>query len=371
MSIGVMAGILLVAGFMAVQFSPRASAPSKAAAPTTAAVDYGAPLPSVRLIWVQDPNHAGGLIGFDWTGQPRGIVKRAQPLGEGESLAQSPDGSTFAYTPAAKGGYQQFLDRFGNPLPGLDSSVRSQSQMWADDSRHMCALDFSGGLGGQWMINLRLPGAAPTSGSVVGLDPTIVQSGIIALSLVACSVRNDRAVIEYNYFGRPTEFWIVRISDGAIVQQHTYATGELVSVTASPGGDVIAENSGKSACQAAPAAASTFIRHASDLSAITTLDPSIGVLGFNSDGSLALVTLTPQAPGTATDLAVIDANNGNVVWRYKGTEQFSTYLEEPDGVDIAVMTRALGDTSIHPSVSIVIVRGRTGETNIPGRYPLL
>jgi hypothetical protein len=259
----------------------------------------------------------------------------------------------------------------GQPLPSQDSTVRYQDQMWADDSLHMCTLDSSGGLDSQWRIGLRLPGAAPASVSVVALDSPNLRSGIIALSFAACSARNDRAVIAYSYMSRPTEFWAIRISDGAILSHRTYPADDLVNVTASSDGAVIAENSGKSTGQVAPAAASTVIRRASDLSVLTTLDPSIGVLGFNSDDSLALVSLTPWASGVATDLAVIDTQNGKMIWRSKWNEEFTGFVAEPGGRDLAVLLQAPGDTSLHASVNIVIVRSYTGETDIPGRYPLL
>jgi hypothetical protein len=367
-SFAILAGILIVTAFLAVEFSPHPAAPA-AAKPTQVVADYGSPPPSVPLVWVQDPNHGGWLIGFDWTGKPRGTVKLAQPIDQFARLSQSPDGSGFAYAPpAAKGGYTQFLDRLGQPLPSHDSTVRYQDQMWADDSVHMCALGSSGGLDSQWRIGLRLPGAAPTSGSVVALESPNLHSGIIAVSFAACSLRNDRAVIAYSYMQRPAEFWLVRISDGAILSHHTYPADQLVNITTSSDASLIAENSGKFTGQVAPAAASTVIRRASDMSAMLTLDPSIGVVGFNSDDSMALVTLTPWAAGVATDLALIDVQTGKTVWRSKGSEEFAGFLAEPKGRDIAVMRKAPNDSSLHPSVNLVIVSAFTGETDIPGRY---
>jgi len=356
-SFGVLAGIMVVAGFMAIQFPPRPAPP--------AAVDYGPPPPSVPLIWVQDPNHLGWLIGFDWTGKPRGTAKVSQPLGPYAKLSQAPDGSTFGIGPNGKGGFKVYLDRLGNPSPRPASTINYQFEMWADDSRHVCTLD---GLGGHWSLGLIVPGGAQNPVNVVAIDPTLGQSGIIAYSFAACSARNDRAVIVYAYAGRPTEYWVARISDGAILQQRTYPANQLANVTASMDASVIAENSGKSVGQLAPPAASTVIRRASDLSVITTLDSSIGVLGFSSDDSLALASLTPWTSGVATNLAVFDAQTGKMLWRSRWNEELSAFLAEPDGRDLAVIGQAPGDSTVHPSVNIVIVHSGGDETDVPGRY---
>jgi len=250
-SFAVLAGIVVVAGFAAVQFAPRTAAPAPAvvASPSPVAVDYGPPPAGVPLIWVQDPNHAGRLIGFDWTGKPRGTVKLAQPLGRYDKLSQAPDGSAFGIEANGKGGFQIYLDRLGNVDPSPSSVINHQLEMWADDSRHVCALE---GFGGPWRLDLTVPGATNLS-NVVAIDPTLGQSGIIAYSLAACSPRNDRAVIEYSYSGRPTEYWVARISDGAILQQRAYPANQVENVTASMDGSLIAEN-----------ASATYIRRASD-----------------------------------------------------------------------------------------------------------
>ena len=364
----VILGALVVLGLMSTRFHPRAVVP--AATPNASPLaDYGPPPAGVSLIYVQDLRHPGWLIGFDWTGMPRGTVKLAQPIDQFARLSQSPEGSGFAFAPpAAKGGFTQFLDRLGNPVPNQDSTLRYQDQMWADDSVHMCTLGYSGGLNSQWEIGLRLPGAAPSPLSVVALDSQNLQSGVIAVTFAACSARNDRAVIAYSYFERPTEFWVIRISDGTILSHRTYPADDLVNVTVSSDASLIAENSGKSTGQVAPAAASTVIRRATDMSVVSTLDPTIGVLGFNSDNSLALVTLSPWASGVVTDLAVIDVQNGKTIWRSKQNEEFAGFLAEPNGRDLAVMLQAPSDSSLHPSINLVMVRSTGTETDIPGRY---
>lgn len=360
-SFAVLAGIVVVAGFMAIQFAPRAAAPAVVASPSPVAVDYGSPPSSVPLLWVQDPNHPGWLIGFDWTGKPRGTVKLSQPLAQFDRLSQAPDGSAFGYDASGKGGFHLFLDRLGNPSPNPGSTINYQYESWADDSRHVCTLDY---LGRHWNLGLGLPGAAPNPVNVIALDPALAQTGIFAFSFAACSARNDRAVIAYSYAGRPTEYFVVRISDGAILQQRTYPTDQVANVTASIDASMIAENSGKSVGQLAPAAASTVIRRASDLSVITTLDPSVGVLAFSGDDSSVLVSTAPLIAGQPAMLEVLDPQTGRVIWHGEGTSALSAFAVQPAGNAFAV---ALSNGN--PPATILIVYGDGSKpAKLPGLF---
>jgi hypothetical protein len=355
-------GLMVVAGLLSARHAPRASVP--AASPrATPSGDYGPPPAGVPLVYVRDPNHPSWLIGFDWAGKPRGTVKLAEPMDPYRVLVQAPDGSAFLYA-AAKGGSEQFLDRLGSPIAGQDSSLVYQSQWWADDSRHLCALAFPR----QWTLGLRLPGGTPASTHVVALDPNIVRSGIIAITFAACSVRKDRAIISYGYAGRDSQFWLIRISDGKILSHRSTPAGQLANITASLDGALVAENSGKSSGQIAAAAPSTIIRRASDMAVVATLNPTIGVLGFNSDDSLALVTTTPWASGIATRLAVINVQTGAVLWRSDGAEEFAGFLAQPGGTDLAIMLKDPTDSSLHASVNVVIVHGDGSATSIPSRF---
>jgi hypothetical protein len=317
----------------------------------------------VPLIWVQDSIQSGWLMGFDWSGQPRGTVKVSQPLGQNDRLSQAPDGSGFGIEPNGKGGFRVFLDRLGNPSPPPSSTINYQSEMWADDSRHLCSLD---GLGGHWRLGFAEPGAVPNQTNVVALDPAIAQSGIFALSFAACSANQNGglAVIEYAYAGRPTEYWVVRIADGFILQQRTYATDQVANVTASMDGSLIAENSGKSVGQLASAAASTLIRRASDLSVIATLDPTIGVLAFSGDNSTALVTTAPWVTGQPTMLEVLDLQTGRVIWRGKASFALSSFAVLPGGNAFAVAL-----TNGNPPANILVVYGDGSRPAIlPGLF---
>jgi hypothetical protein len=358
-SFAVLAGIVVVAGFMAVQLGPRAGPAVVVVSPSPVVADYGPAPPGVPLLWVQDPNHVGWLIGFDWTGKPRGTAKISQLVGQSDRLSQAPDGSAFAYEPNAKGGFQLFFDRIGSPIANSGPSVRYQSEMWADDSRHVCTMS---GLGGHWSLGLMLPGAQNPL-NVVAIDPALGGGGIIAYSLAACSARNDRAVVEYAYAGRPTAYWIIRISDGAILQQRLYAAGQVANVTASMDANLIAENSAESTGQSATAVTQTVIRRASDMSVITTLDPNVGILAFSGDNSSELVSTAPLVAGQPAMLEVVDLQAGRVMWRGEGTSPMSTFLVQPAATAFAI---ALADGN-QPATVLII----SGDGSKPAKLPRL
>jgi hypothetical protein len=349
-SFAVLAGIMVVAGFMAIQFPPRPAVPAAAtpSPPSSVGVDYGPPPPNVPLVWVQDPNHTGWLIGFDWTGKPRGTAKVPQQVGQFDRLSPAPDGSAFGYEPNGKGGFHLFFDQLGNAIGSAGSSVFYQSEMWADDSRHLCTLDAQTG-----NLGLMVPGSAPNPVNPVALDPALARSGIIAFSFAACSARNDRAVITYSYTGRPTAFWVVRISDGAILQQRTYPPDQVENVTASMDGSLIAENSG-----------ATVIRRASDLSVITRLDPTLRVLAFSGDDSSVLVSTPPQGAGLPANQEVLDLQTGRLIWSGEGTSKVSAFAVQPGGNAFA-----LALTSANPPGTILMIYGDGSRpAKLPGLF---
>jgi hypothetical protein len=327
--------------------------------------DYGPPPAGVPLIYVQNPAHSTWLVGFDWSGKPRGTIKLSQPIDPQRRMIQTPDGSGFAYDIGGKGGNLLFLDRLGNPIPNQDSTPRYHDQMWADDAKHLCTLESAVD---QWTIGVRTPGAAPVSPQVVALDSPNLRSGIIAITFAACSPANDRAVLQYSYFPRPAEFWVVRLSDGKILGHRSYALGQFANVAASPDAALLAANSGTSAGQIEPAAPSTIISRASDLSVVSTLAPTEGVIGFNSDDSLALVNTTPWAAGVATQLAVVDIRTGTVISRYADGRELSGFLALPGGRDFALLFQSPSDSKSPPAVDIVIAHADGTSTAVPGHF---
>lgn len=294
--------------------------------------DYGAPPVGVPLIYVADPSHAGWYIGVDWSAKPRATVKLAQPLVSPQTLVQAPDGSAFMIPPL-KAGSIAFLDRLGNQV--ADANYTGDRTVWADDSKQVCTLDFSGGLGGQWQIGLQAPGVKPAA-RPVALDPNIVQSGIIAIDFASCSAKNGRAILVYNYFDRPTEVYVVRVSDGAVLLHQSHPANVLAGISASEDSTLIAEDSGKSSGYlAGPTAPKTTVRRAADGAIVAQLDPSYYVVAFSRDDSLALVSTSPLASGTQTNLALVRLADSSILWHQSTSEEFGGRWVRPGGGDVA------------------------------------
>ena len=328
--------------------------------------DYGPPPAGVPLFYLQDPLHDGWYIGFDWSGKPRGTIKLANALGDNGTLNQAPDGSAFGVAPLGKGRVEQFLDRLGNPTTGDSLHPPYYFQMWADDSTGLCALDYDS-QAQQWQIGLRAPGA-PATVRPVAIHPN-VATGIIAIDFRACSPRNDRAILVYNLMGVPTELWVVRISDGAILLHRSYPANNVADITASPDGSLIAESSGKSVGYiGGPTAETTVVERLSDGARLMKVDPGIGVLGFSADMKTVLVSTSPWSAGRATNLAILDIRTGQPIWSYNGGELLSGFFIDPAGSGFAVMLQSVAPHGSHPPVDVVVVDGAGKATDLTGNY---
>jgi hypothetical protein len=319
----------------------------------------------VPLIYVQDPKNPAWYIGFDWSGRARGTIKLAQAIDSQGRLTQAPDGSAFAVAPAAKGGFQVFLDRLGQPTGNQDTTARFQDQMWGDDSSRLCTLEYNSR---GWDIGVRAPGGV-ASVHPVALDPSITQSGIIAITFRSCSPARDSAVLVYNWSGRPTDVYVVRLSDGAVLLHQSHPANSLADITASPDGSLIAESSNKSTGYLMDGPApTTIVRRVTDNDVVATLDPSYGVLAFSRDNSLALVNTSPWASGVATHLAVVRLSDMAILWHYDGSEEFAGSLTRPDAPGIAVLLEQPTSEVAHTSVDVVIIASDGTATTLPDRY---
>jgi len=351
--------ILVVAGLMSTRFHPRASVP--AATPNSSPVaDYGPPPAGVPLLYVHDPSHPTWLIGFDWSGKPRGTVK-LDPSLAGPGMA--PDGQSFAVGFGAKGGTGEILDRLGQPIQGVGGAVPGNAlPKWADDNKHMCGVSLNQTTF-EWTLITLLPGESVKPVLVVARDAGIGQSGI---QLASCSFRNDQAILIRTTIAWPAEIWVIRLSTGKILSHNTYTGQALANVVGSSDALLVAENSSSAAAQSAPGAPSTIIRRISDGSVVATLASSIGVLAFNADDSLALVTTTPWVGGQPTAMAVVDLRSGQAVWHYTGPNMFGNALAQPGGRDFAIYVRKPGVED--PLTDLMIVHADGTAVDFPRRY---
>jgi hypothetical protein len=350
---------LVVFGLMSARFHPRAAVP--AATPNaTPLADYGPPPAGVPLLYVKDPNHPSWLIGFDWTGMPRGTVKLDPSIG---TVGMAPDGQSFAVGYGNKGGTGEILDRLGQPIPAVGAAIPSVDfPIWADDNQHTCGVAVDMQTLTSTLVTL-MPGRPVLPVAVLGHDEGLPGSYRIA----SCSIKDDRAIVIRSSNPAAAEVLVVRLSTGQVSSLLSYASPDLVAnVIASGDSNFIAENSAQSVGQLGAGAPNTIIRRVQDKSVVVTLPPTTGVLAFNSDDSLVFVYTTPWVGGAPTALAVIDVQSGQTIWSYNGPGMFGNVLAKPGGRDLAVYVRTPND--VDPLTDLMIVQADGVLLNFPRRY---
>lgn len=357
--------IAIVASLMAVRLAQHPVPSRQGPAPL---VDYGPPPAGVQLIYVVDPRNYSWLQGYDWQGHPRSTVKLTGPVIPGRVPAiQQADGSGFVAGFDPKGGSAAYLDRLGQPIaedPQPACSVTVDQQTFV------------------WTLTEKLPGHPVRQVAVIAHDPGIGQTGI---SLAACSIPNDVAILVRTTISYASELWVVRLSNGTLISHHTYLANALANVVASADGAYIAENSMAFTSLPNPVGAVVNqIRRVSDWSVVATLGATgPAVLGFSGDDSLVLTANLPMTPGRPSHIGLLNWRSGSMLWHYDGPEQFDRFLAQPNGRDFAIGLMA--PTRYEPSPcgqtpqtacravedplrDVLIVHGSGSTSSIPGRY---
>jgi hypothetical protein len=355
----VLLGFAVVAGLMSSRLAahrtlvPGGSSPTPQASPIG---EYGPPPAGVPVLYLHDPENPSWLNGYDWSGKVLGTLKLDPSQ---TAVGMAPDGQSFALGLGAKGGTGEMLDRLGVPVPGSGSLPGSTLPIWADDNKHMCGVSFDQ-QAITWTLVTVAPGQPVKSVALIAHDKSLGQTSI---GIASCSFRNDRAILVRTTVSAPSELWVIRLSTGKVLMHTTYAS-VLANVVGSRDGLLVAENSPQSVGQITPAALWTIVRRVSDKAVVAKLDPSQGVLAFNSDNSLVLVTTSPWVGGLPTKLAVIDLRSGTTIWTYDGPDMFGSSLAEPGGRDFALVLRAPDATGL--AGDVVIVHGDGTSLAMPG-----
>src|SRR5437773_1793638 len=341
--------LLVVVGLMSSRLGQRPTASAGNATPARlTAHDYGPPPAGAKLLYLHDPANASWLTGFDWSGAPSATVKLDGPR---SGALMAPDGQTFAIGLNAKGGTWDFLDRLGNPIPASPGISGGFLPIWADDSKHICSTGFDTSTM-EWTLWTKLPGEESKLVRLVATDASLGDSNV---RVVGCSFKNDVVIVErIGHAASPTEYWLIRLSDGSILLDKKRGGTDMAFLTASSDAILLAENSSKSIGQSDGPALATRIVRAADGDVVTTLDPSMGVLGFNGDDSAALVTLSPWVGGQPIHLGVVDLQSGHLVWQDDGRSPwfFGQFVAQPGGNSFAIAYPSSGN---FPSPSTIVI----------------
>ena len=298
-------------------------------------LDFGSPPGNVPLFYYADARQPSWLLASDWTGKPRGTVKRSPDDGV-FPLYASADGSSVVvgstvYGPA------------GRKVPAWQSG--QGFPVWADDSHHMC------GFRGQpnapsppsdtTNIQVWLPGEQP-----VQVGPVTGRAG--SLEVAACSFQTNRVLVVERGPELGIRRWtVVALPDGRILHD------QPPSVTGSQYLELVPSANGRyvslMVMEPGPAGASTIsstIQDAATGAVLADLGRGVRVAKFSSDGA-AILTLGP-APN---DYSVTQWRTGKVVWTLSRKaladphEVLQTMLTRPRGLGfVLAFWRPQGDS---------------------------
>jgi hypothetical protein len=271
------------------------------------------------------------MMEMDWSGKVQGSVSA-----RGFS-SPSPDGSRFLRA-AEKVSAEDWLGHSLGPLD-LDPAVYGLTT-WADDGLHVCGVLVPSGSGSDAGRGSLWIGAPGEKGRIIGsVGKPNSQPGV-----VACSLKNDRAVVASGRFPHwppgTTRYLItdgiqvVKISTGTIEYEHQYPLGYLAGQGA-PGLApdwvlVAASPDGRYAAESGVFNGTVAIRDLSSGKVVSTLHGS--VRGFSWDGSRIVLSLWNG--GSAYEAQLLHWADGKIVWHRPALAQ--SMLAKPDSTDVMI-----------------------------------
>ena len=268
--------------------------------------DYG-PVPAgIPTILGAAPSNPQWLTAFDWRGKPVGTMKLAKPLAH----ELVPEPHCFVL----------------------------QDQRTFDE-----------------VLYVDVPREPPNRR--VGVVITEAAAGQSEVDAVECNFRRNLAIVVRTSNGRPTDVWVVRLSDA--VQLAHYSYNDVLSVVPSPDGSLVAENGANGSV--------TRIRSIPDGTVLRTLPAIDAIGGFSDDNRFAVV----RPVITVAQIRVIDWRTGDEVWHEGNAGQVMNLGVNPGAGDLAI---AVGTDEqyaglIHDyAYAMVIVHPDGSADEIPGRY---
>jgi hypothetical protein len=305
-------------------------APARSAFHATTALGVPDTEPVILFIDGADP---GQVDGVTWDGRAAGSVGPADLVG---ALDPEPTGHLYQSLTAIR-------DRAGQVVG--QAPTDKSTVTWSDDGRHYCRIDAASpppAGGTPATLQLGAPGEPARGVTQVG---TVHEQA--AVSMAACSVSSDRAVVVQRGGGQfDLQTWVVQLSTGRILWTRSYDPANPVSITASRDGRFVAEMT-TALGSGGPPAVTTVIRDATGAVAGRV---SGSVLAFSWDASLAVVVNARSADGP---ISVIQWQDGITVWSVPPGPGPSSLqrsvisaFPEPGGQRIAVVLVSLDPSTV-------------------------
>jgi hypothetical protein len=315
----------------------------------------GAPPAGTPVIWYslsspwQGPSDPQRLVAIDWAGTLVGTMYQTP------ASAQSPDGSILATRDGS------YIDRAGT-LVRNGSSPNYFSSMLADDNRSLCEIrPYGTSPGEQWVFVGRVDGPARRVGQA-GVMPA--RGG---LSVLACSVLNNRAVIADFGMNGLAGVRVLEVSSGRLIFQRAYPT-QSTSVVSSHDGKYLAEYITTFDSQGLPRTAVTLIRRTVDGKVVANL-ANQRVLRFSWDDTR--VATGPGFDGLGpNDVELIEWQTGKSLWRHPGNPVGNLFaMAQPNGPSIAIAVSSQAQSGDVDQLWLVAADGQATQVVNEVFYP--
>jgi len=290
----------------------------------TFTTEPGAPPAGTPVIWYSlsspwlGPGQPQRLVAIDWSGNMVGTMYQMP------AIQQSPDGSILANRDGS------YLDRSGAQVR-TTSPPNYFSSMLADDNRSVCEIrPYGTSPDEQWVFVGRVDGPARR------VAPAGVMPARGGLSILACSVLNDRVVVGDFGMNGLAGVRVIEVSSGRLIYQRAYLNPST-SVVSSHDGKYLAEQTTTYGTEGQPVAGQTTIRRTNDGQVVGHAGTQ-RVLRFSWD-DMRVVTGSLPGMSPTTNVELMEWQTGKTLWRQPGSP--TTYgtayaLPQPNGPNIAI-----------------------------------
>jgi hypothetical protein len=276
------------------------------------------------VILYGDPVKPDQVDGMTWDGKLSGVV--GGPVGTDSG---NPAATLFATS-------TEITDRSGRLIAAGNFGAKYFGGMWSDDEQQFCEMvpfDYLGANGVPATLEIVTPGQAARK--VVQVGSVYEQA---SLSVIACSVQADRAVVvQGSGDGGPSQYWVVQLTTGKILRTRKFDPSHApASVVASRDGMYVAENATTGSLPITAEGSTIFGPDGKPLVHLADW-----VEAFSWDGSLA-VTDAGWLPGR---VRVVNWRDGTIVWAAPDGYALQRVQAQPDGPSLAVWITTVAQLS--------------------------